>query len=64
MSNDKYFELIDRKTFLNEEAYSDFLFQFESDYGKIDHVIQRKPKYRQDLIILEIIMEKEEKLPR
>ena len=57
---EKHFEIIDRSTFLKEEPYSDFLEMFEKDHGKIDHVVQRKPKYRTDLIVLEIIMKKEE----
>jgi|GEM_PF-5027827 len=40
----KYFEIIDKTVFLNEESYSNFLALFESEFGKIDHVIQRKPQ--------------------
>lgn len=53
---DKYFEIIDTTVFKNEESYSNFLAQFEKDFGKIDHVIQRRPQYQKDKIVLEIIM--------
>lgn len=54
----KYFEIIDKSVFMNEESYSNFLALFEVQFGKIDHVIQRKPQFQKEKLILEIIMEK------
>lgn len=48
--------IISTKVFLNENAYSDFLFVFEANHGKIENVITRKCANRKDEMILEIFI--------
>lgn len=50
------YAIISTKVFLNENAYSDFLFEFEANHGKIENVITRKCANRKDEMILEIII--------
>lgn len=50
------YAIISTKVFLNENAYSDFLAEFEMNQGKIDNVITRKCVNRKDEMILEIII--------
>lgn len=57
--NESLYTIIKTADFLDHDKYDQALFSFEQQYGKIDHVIQRRAKSHKDIIILEVVMYQE-----